>query len=1129
MKTKIKRQGSTELPRLAGGALAIAGASAANAATVQITFNNSYISSFSGFHLDADFGNDGTADLVGQVRYGYTAGFNSVWLRGNVGLGWGGTVARVISSSGTGNINVYGNDASPLGYVLRDLVGITFSDLGIRAGAPTNGFLDLSASAVNITVHRLIFDAASATAPTGVSYLSGAFTEFLVPSNGTWTQLTTGGLWSAAGNWSGGIIADGSGRTANFSTLNLAAENTVKMDGSHTLTALTFQDSTTPFFKWTLDNNGSAANILTLAGTNPSITVGASTTAEISVVIAGSTDWSKAGTGTLILTGSNTYTGATTVSTGVINIQNATALGTAAGGTTVSSGAALELQGGITVGAEALTLNGTGVSSAGALRNISGNNTYGGLLTLGGAARINSDAGNLSISNVGTITGATFGLTVGGAGNTSIASIIGTTSGSLTKDGSGTLTLTGANTYSGGTTISAGTLSIGSGATTGSIAGNVANSGTLAFNRSDALTYAGVVSGTGALTQSGAGTLTLTGANTYSGGTTISAGTLSVGNGSTTGSIAGNVANSGTLAFNRSDALTYADVVSGTGAVTKSGAGTLTLTGANIYSGGTTISAGSLVGTTSSLQGAMTNNAAVTFDQSTAGTYAGAMSGSGSFTKLGAGTVTLTGANTYSGGTTISAGTLVGTTSSLRGAMTNNAAVTFDQLTDGTYAGVMSGSGSFTKLGTGTVTLSGSNTYSGGTWISGGTLTAGNVSAFGTGGLTIGSDTFLDLANYSIANTVTNNGGTILNAGTISGGDFSGGTTDLSGSNSTVAAVTGTATVNVSGTDTAITTVSGGTLNVNGAGTTIQSYNGGNVAVGAGLSVTIHDGTSSGSLSGAGGLAKAGTGTLTLTGTNTYTGATTLTAGLLTVNGSLGNTSTTVGNGGTLQGRGGVGGSVTVQSGGTIAAGNSIESLTTGALSLQAGSTFAYEINNDTAAGVAGDLTAVTGNLTLDLGNASLLTLSELGTGLWSIGEKLTLISYSGTWNGGLFSYGGTLADDSTINFSGMDWSFNYNDTSAGTNYTGDLTGSSFVTMTAIPEPNAAALVGGLGMLALLRRRRKACGTNSYTIGATANTQSITFTGGTGSISVTGAPTSLGLLALGAGGLLTRRRFKRKA
>ncbi len=52
-----------------------------------------------------------------------------------------------------------------------------------------------------------------------------------------------------------------------------------------------------------------------------------------------------------------------------------------------------------------------------------------------------------------------------------------------------------------------------------------------------------------------------------------------------------------------------------------------------------------------------------------------------------------------------------------------------------------------------------------------------------------------------------------------------------------------------------------------------------------------------------------------------------------------------------------------------------------------------------------------------------------------------------------------------------MQWMFDYNDTSAGTNYTTDLTGGSYVTMTAVPEPRVA-LLGGLGMLALLRRRR---------------------------------------------------------
>ena len=83
----------------------------------------------------------------------------------------------------------------------------------------------------------------------------------------------------------------------------------------------------------------------------------------------------KAGTGTWILTGANTYTTATSITAGVLNARNATALGTTAGGVTVSSGAALELQGGITIGAEALSITGTGVSSNGALRNISGTNT----------------------------------------------------------------------------------------------------------------------------------------------------------------------------------------------------------------------------------------------------------------------------------------------------------------------------------------------------------------------------------------------------------------------------------------------------------------------------------------------------------------------------------------------------------------------------------------------------------------------------------------------------------------------------------------------------------------------------------------------------------------------------------
>src|SRR5207245_7479568 len=105
----------------------------------------------------------------------------------------------------------------------------------------------------------------------------------------------------------------------------------------------------------------------------------------------------------------------------------------------------------------------------------------------------------------------------------------GGTGGSLTKVGTGTLTLTGANTYSGGTTISAGTLQLGNGGTSGSIVGDVVNNGTFAVNRSDTFTFGGVISGAGAFQQIGTGTTVLTATNnTYTGPTVVDAGRLLV-------------------------------------------------------------------------------------------------------------------------------------------------------------------------------------------------------------------------------------------------------------------------------------------------------------------------------------------------------------------------------------------------------------------------------------------------------------------------------------------------------------------------------------------------------------------------------------------------------------------------
>src|SRR5260370_444089 len=72
-----------------------------------------------------------------------------------------------------------------------------------------------------------------------------------------------------------------------------------------------------------------------------------------------------------------------------------------------------------------------------------------------------SSSASWSLTSPGTIRGAAFDLTLPGSGNGSISSIIGTTTGTLSKSGSGTWTLDAANTYTGSTTITAGTLAEG--------------------------------------------------------------------------------------------------------------------------------------------------------------------------------------------------------------------------------------------------------------------------------------------------------------------------------------------------------------------------------------------------------------------------------------------------------------------------------------------------------------------------------------------------------------------------------------------------------------------------------------------------------------------------------------------
>jgi outer membrane autotransporter protein len=397
--------------------------------------------------------------------------------------------------------------------------------------------------------------------------------------------------------------------------------------------------------------------------------------------------------------GSTQFNNTSTAGTAVITNNGATASGGGGGsaqftGTSTAGGATITNNGSAVSGGDGGSTQFTGTSTAGSATITTNNGTGGGLggqtafldASDGGTARaITNGNGRFDISGlttagmgIGSIEGSgnyfLGGKTLRVGGNnlsTTVSGVIqdggasGGTGGSLTKVGTGTLTLTGTNTYTGGTTISAGTLQIGNGGTTGSVIGNVVDNATLAFDRSDILTFGGVISGVGGLQQNGPGTLILTGNNTYTGGTSVAPGsTLQVGAGGTTGSIVGNVADAGTLAFDRSDVFTYGGLISGPGSVAQVGTGTTILTGDNTYTGGTSIAPGSTLqlgngGSTGSVVGDIIDNGTLVVDRSNALTLAGVISGAGGLQQNGSGTLVLTGDNTYTGATTVNAGSLI--------------------------------------------------------------------------------------------------------------------------------------------------------------------------------------------------------------------------------------------------------------------------------------------------------------------------------------------------------------------------------------------------------------------------------------------------------------------------------------
>jgi autotransporter-associated beta strand protein len=268
-----------------------------------------------------------------------------------------------------------------------------------------------------------------------------------------------------------------------------------------------------------------------------------------------------------------------------------------------------------------------------------------------------------------------------------------------------------------------------------------------------------------------------------------------------------------------------------------------------------------------------------------------------------------------------------------------------------------------------------------------------------------------------------------------------------------------------------------------------QSFN-------ASISEILRDG------GGGGGLTKNGTGTLTLSAINTYTGATTVSAGTLAVNGtgSINNSAVTV-NGGTFRYNssvaysgaltytsGTVGGTnltgslnnLTISSGQTLSPGNSPGTATTGSQTWAGGGTYDWEINdaNATAGADPGwDLLSGTGTLTISATSGSQFNLNLYSLSLLNVAGSLTDFNNANSYNWLIADFA-AVSGFSANAFNVIDTNFSNNNTLNGTfgvalgdTVLGGDNSQIYLTYTSIPEPRAA-LLGGLGLLALLRRRR---------------------------------------------------------
>ena len=633
-----------------------------------------------------------------------------------------------------------------------------------------NGGLDISASNNTLTVSNLISGSSAVTKlGSGTLLLSGAntYTGGTVLAAGTLRMGSDLALGSGVVTLTNGTLASANAAGHTFSN-QLVLGNSVQFGDNVGTGALT---------------NRGAVN---LGAGWPTLTV--SNTTVLAGLVSGSGGFFKQGNGTLVLTGSNTFSGGIIASNVVGNATNA--LGVLRLGNNNGFGTGALTLGGITLASD----SGTGRAFSNAINIVGtvqlgdfsgyGALTNSGAINLGGANRV------LVVSNTTVLRGVI-------------------SNGGLLKQGSGTLVLSGANTYAGGTSNSTGILrmgadnvfgtgpvSLGGGTlasdssqgrtftnalnlsySSGSIyfgdatgSGNITNSGTVNLSgyptlyvNTGTVVLAGTVSGSSGFNKYGNGALTLAGVSTYSGSSYLYAGALRLGNDrgfgvSSLGLYGGVLASDGAASRSFSNAISlYGNVQFGDAM----GTGNLTNNGSVYVSGMRTLTVSNI---TLALAGS-------------SGIY-----GSGGIVKAGNGTLVLGGSNTYSGGTLVSTGTLQvgmgGTRGSLgSGGVTNNSTLIFNRSDSLNLSNNLAGTGTFIQSGSGTLNLlatNGASSFTGPFLVNSGVLAVGEDSQLGanTNRLTLDGGTLRLSANIGSL-SVNNAGSGFTNAPTVA---ISGGT-----------------------------------------------------------------------------------------------------------------------------------------------------------------------------------------------------------------------------------------------------------------------------------------------------------------------------------------------------------------